>query len=354
MSTPTVSVVIPAYQRAHSILRSIDSALAQTMSDLEVIVVDDGSTDGTIEIVRAIPDARVRLLVHETNRGGNAARQTGIDAARGQWVAFLDSDDLWVETKLARQLERLAEMGPDYRFCYTWYDIDLGNGTVLPPRGTSIEGFRRPEFLVGNVVGTFSTMLIAHALLDEISGLNVTLPSCQDWDLVIRANRVAGICVVPMALVHYSHADGDPHRIEPPDVGGRGAPTRLRDAARGLPGDDRRGGRGQPAIPHGGLRPARRRPGRPARRSGHEVRRGNPGPGRICRPHGRPGGASAVEDGRPRLKERGSTSGNASPRPRGIQAPSRRDPRHQVGLKAQRLVTRAQLGGRATEVGGPS
>lgn len=213
MSTPTVSVVIPAYQRAHSILRSIDSALAQTMSDLEVIVVDDGSTDGTIEIVRAIPDARVRLLVHETNRGGNAARQTGIDAARGQWVAFLDSDDLWVETKLARQLERLAEMGPDYRFCYTWYDIDLGNGTVLPPRGTSIEGFRRPEFLVGNVVGTFSTMLIAHALLDEISGLNVTLPSCQDWDLVIRANRVAGICVVPMALVHYSHADGDPHRI---------------------------------------------------------------------------------------------------------------------------------------------
>lgn len=213
MSAPLVSVVIPTYQRAGSVRASIGSVLAQTMSDLEVIVVDDGSTDGTPELVRAVPDDRVRLIVHETNRGGNAARQTGIDAARGAWVAFLDSDDIWVATKLARQLDRLAKAGPDFRFCYTWYDVHLDDGTVLPPRETSVEGFRRAEPLVGNVVGTFSTMLLARDLLTEVGGLDVTLPSCQDWDLVIRVNRVTGICVVPEVLVHYAHAAGDPHRI---------------------------------------------------------------------------------------------------------------------------------------------
>ncbi|QQS01216.1 MAG: glycosyltransferase family 2 protein [Austwickia sp.] len=213
MDAPLVSVVIPAYQRAASVRASIDSALAQTMGDLEVIVVDDGSTDGTPEAVRAVRDPRVRLIVHETNRGGNAARQTGIDAARGTWVAFLDSDDTWAEAKLARQLARLAQAGADFRFCYTWYDVILGDGTVRPPRGTSVEGFHRPELLAGNIVGTFSTMLVARDLLAELGGLDLSLPSCQDWDLVIRANRVTGLCVVPEVLVHYAHAEGDPHRI---------------------------------------------------------------------------------------------------------------------------------------------
>lgn len=213
MSTPLVSVVIPSYQRAQTVRTSIDSVLAQTLTDIEVIVVDDGSTDGTQDIVRSVPDDRVRLIAHHTNRGGNAARQTGIDAAQGKWVAFLDSDDRWANTKLFRQLERLAECGDGYGLCYTWYDLHLGDGTILPPRGTSVEGCRRPEFLVGNVVGTFSTMLIARDLLTQIGGLNETLPSCQDWDLVIRVNRVAGICVVPETLVHYAHADGDPYRI---------------------------------------------------------------------------------------------------------------------------------------------
>lgn len=213
MAEISVSVVVPTYERVASVRASLDSVLRQTMPDLEVIVVDDASTDGTADLVRAIPDERVRLIVHETNRGGNAARQTGIDAARGRWVAFLDSDDIWLETKLARQLERLESAGPDYGFCYTWYAVQLEDGTLLPPRGTSVEGFARPEFLVGNVVGTFSTMCVAREVLDRIGGLDQGLPSCQDWDLVIRANRVTGVCVVPEVLVVYSHAGGDPHRI---------------------------------------------------------------------------------------------------------------------------------------------
>ena len=213
MTPPLVSVVIPAYQRAESIGRAIDSALAQTMGDLEVIVVDDGSTDGTAEVVRAVPDSRVRLLAHETNKGGNAARQTGIDAAQGTWVAFLDSDDAWLPEKLARQLARLAEAGPDYGLCYTWFWIEAPNEPPRPSQAVTVEGLRRPELLAGNLVGTFSTMLVSRAVLGQVGGLDLSLPSCQDWDLVIRLNRISSVCVVPEPLAHYALSGNDPYRI---------------------------------------------------------------------------------------------------------------------------------------------
>lgn len=210
---PTVSVVIPAFQRAGSIGRAVDSALRQTAADLEVIVVDDGSRDGTADVVRGIADPRVRLIEHATNRGGNAARQTGIDAARGRWVAFLDSDDLWLPGKLDKQLARLQDAGPDYGFCYTWFETHLADGCVLPPREVHAEGVRNGEFVTHQAVGTFSTIVISRAVLTAIGGLDVTLPACQDWDLVLRANRVTGLCVVPEVLARYHHAESDPHRI---------------------------------------------------------------------------------------------------------------------------------------------
>lgn len=210
---PLVSVVIPAFRRAETVRRAVESVLSQTVADLEVIVVDDGSRDGTEQIITEIEDERVGLIVHETNRGGNAARQTGIDAARGTWVAFLDSDDIWLPLKLEKQLARLEEAGERYGFCYTWYDVALGDGSFLPSREVYVEGIHCPEVLTGHSVGTFSTMMVSRAVLEQVGGVDQSLPACQDWDLVIRINQVTGICVVPEPLVHYSHVENDPHRI---------------------------------------------------------------------------------------------------------------------------------------------
>ncbi|GAB76693.1 Glycosyl transferase family 2 [Austwickia chelonae] len=212
-SSPSVSVIVPTYRRAGSIRRAVESALAQTVTDLEVVVVDDGSRDGTDEVVHGLGDERIRLFTHETNRGGNAARQTGMDQARGTWLAFLDSDDLWLPEKLEKQLQRLDEQGPEYGFCYTWYDIELNDGSFLPPRQVRAEGLHRPELIAEPLVGTFSTMMVSRAVAEQVGGVDLSLPACQDWEFVSRVSQVTGVCVVPEVLVHYWHGAGDPHRI---------------------------------------------------------------------------------------------------------------------------------------------
>src|SRR5690348_12324408 len=106
-SGDTISVIIPLYNRREEIRRAIASALRQSHAPYEVVVVDDGSRDGSAEAVAALGDKRIRLLRHERNQGASAARNTGIAAAEGEWIALLDSDDEWAPEKLARQLETL-------------------------------------------------------------------------------------------------------------------------------------------------------------------------------------------------------------------------------------------------------
>ncbi len=108
---PTVSVVIPTYNRAHLVGRAIQSVLNQTYQDFEIIVVDDGSTDNTEEVVKSFNDPRIRYLRHDQNRGGSAARNTGINMARGEYIAFQDSDDEWLPEKLEKQM-RVFENAP--------------------------------------------------------------------------------------------------------------------------------------------------------------------------------------------------------------------------------------------------
>jgi len=104
-TAPSVSVVIPTYNRLGTLPRALESVLRQTYDDIEVIVVDDCSADGSWEYLQSISDPRLRVVRHETNRGGSAARNTGIKAARADLIAFQDSDDEWLVTKLATQIE---------------------------------------------------------------------------------------------------------------------------------------------------------------------------------------------------------------------------------------------------------
>jgi glycosyltransferase involved in cell wall biosynthesis len=111
-------VVLPTFNRLYCLPRAVESVLRQTFTDIELIVVDDGSSDGTMDYLRTVSDPRLRVLRHEVNKHGAAARNTGIAAARAPWIAFQDSDDEWLVTMLERQVARVAEAGPEYGASY--------------------------------------------------------------------------------------------------------------------------------------------------------------------------------------------------------------------------------------------
>src|ERR1700735_1430197 len=123
---PKVSVVIPTYNRADKVRRGVESVLAQTFLDLEVIVVDDGSSDETGQTLKHAFGDRIRYYF-QTNQGASVARNKGIEEARGEWIAFLDSDDLWEKEKLELQFMALERFGSQCSACYT--DVRFFNHT---------------------------------------------------------------------------------------------------------------------------------------------------------------------------------------------------------------------------------
>ncbi len=117
MNTELVSVVIPTYNRKDLILRSVRSVEEQDYKNIEIIVVDDGSTDGTYKLFENYPDERVRYIRYEENKGACYARNLGADNAKGEYIAFQDSDDVWRPDKLRKQLDYIKESGADLVYC---------------------------------------------------------------------------------------------------------------------------------------------------------------------------------------------------------------------------------------------
>ena len=123
-ANPKVSVVITTYNRAVLLPRAVRSVLAQTFEDYELIIVDDCSTDDTPDVIRTFVDSRIRVVRHAENTGQSAAINTGIRIARGEYIAFPDDDDEWVESKLLRQVRTLDASSPRVGLVYTWFDHD--------------------------------------------------------------------------------------------------------------------------------------------------------------------------------------------------------------------------------------
>ena len=210
-----ISVVIPVYNRETKIGRALAGVCAQTYGNIEIVVVDDASTDGTAAAVEAFGDPRVRLVRHDRNRGAGAARNSGVAAARGDWIAFQDSDDDWLPEKLARQAAMLAELPADYvgLFCTK---IDYGvdeRGRRGPRRACCIprpderiaSGDLHPRLLRGNVIGP-QTTLIAKAAYAAAGGFDTRLRNNNDWDFFIRlsAEGKIGFLDDPLVVVMYS------------------------------------------------------------------------------------------------------------------------------------------------------
>lgn len=197
---PAVSIVIPTYNRAHCLPRSLESVLRQTFDDFEVIVVDDCSTDSTQDYLKTINDPRLRVLRHDQNKGGSAARNTGIKAARADLVAFQDSDDEWLVTKLARQVEEYRKTNsPDYGavYCGKVTYGEAGFGDMGPRRVyyapmlhcTETSGDILLQLLKTPMIST-QTLMVRKDLLDQIGGFDETARIGQDWDLTVRLARI--------------------------------------------------------------------------------------------------------------------------------------------------------------------
>ncbi len=211
----TVSVVIPTYDRADVLPRAVESVLDQTMTDLELLVVDDGSTDGTRAVLDGFDDDRLRVIEHETNRGANVARNTGIDEADGEYVAFLDSDDEWRPPKLERQLERIRSGPSTHVAAYCDFERErsgvggrlIGAAASLLARADDPGPREGGEELVGEILadrlhsGAGSTLVVETDVARRVGGFDEELDRFQDPEFLLRVLQEGTLAYVDEPLV---------------------------------------------------------------------------------------------------------------------------------------------------------
>jgi glycosyltransferase involved in cell wall biosynthesis len=218
-------VVIPAFNRAATIRGAIESVLRQTYSDFELVVVDDGSSDGTLEAAAEVRDPRVRLVASPRNMGAAAARNRGVDEARGAWIAFQDSDDEWLPGKLEKQMARLEAPGYGGAYCGL---LTLGGledradarmrPSYIPDPGLAlVDGHILETLLRGNMIST-QTLVVRRDLFLELGRFDEDTTPVEDWDFALRLAARGPIAFVDEPLVHQ--------RFSPNSIT-RGAARRL-------------------------------------------------------------------------------------------------------------------------------
>ncbi len=201
-----ISVIIPVYNRVNLIGRALDSVYAQSRSAQEVIVVDDGSSDGTGDYVRTyFPQAR---YIRQSNQGVSAARNRGIVAARGDWLAFLDSDDEWLPQKLQIQCE-VMEANPEHRICHS--------NEIWVRRGRRVNPMRKHAKSGGNIfrrclprcVISPSAVIVHRSVLETVGKFDEAFPACEDYDLWLRVCAVYAVLYVeqPLIIKYGGHPD---------------------------------------------------------------------------------------------------------------------------------------------------
>ena len=200
----SVSAVVPAYNAARTLPATLASIESQTVNVLEILVVDDGSTDATAEVARST-GARDLRVITQTNAGHAAARNTGIAEARGRYVAFLDADDLWLPDKLARQLEEIRR-DPGIRALQTGaarVDDELRLLWSEPCQRSQNQLWDTLCFR--NMPALMSTLLVERELLEEVGGFDPSLVILQDWDLAIRLTQRGQLHSLPDVLSAYRY-----------------------------------------------------------------------------------------------------------------------------------------------------
>ncbi|EAW35914.1 glycosyltransferase [Lyngbya sp. PCC 8106] len=206
---PIISVIIPAYNAEKTIKKTIQSVLNQTFLDWELIVVDDGSTDSTKEVVAEIKDNRI-FLFSFPNAGVSAARNRGVNKSSGEFLAFIDADDLWTPDKLELQLKALQEH-PKAAVAYSWTDyIDESDQIIYSGRHITLNGNIYEKLLVRYVLENGSNFLIRKDAYLKVGGFDESIFGVEDWDLSIRLSQLYKFVAIPKTQVLYRMS---PHSI---------------------------------------------------------------------------------------------------------------------------------------------
>jgi len=213
MKNDFITVVIPTYNRATFLKDAIDSVLAQTFLDFELIVVDDGSTDDTPKLLSSYNN-KVRVIT-QTNQGPSAARNRGIEAAKGKWIAFLDSDDVWKPDKLKKQVRFITDH-PDTKICQT-EEVWIRNGKRVNPRKKHEmhSGWIYEKCLPLCIVSP-SSVMIHQDVFEKVGLFDETMPACEDYDLWLRIAPHYPIFLIREQLIvkQGGHADQQSRAVE--------------------------------------------------------------------------------------------------------------------------------------------
>lgn len=209
-----ISIVIPTYNREHLIIEAIETCVLQTYRPLEIVVVDDGSTDRTVAFVQnwnkgASPKEVILKIVQQENKGGNAARNNGIKNSSGEYIAFLDSDDLWNKTKLKKQYDLIIQNSAIGGVYCGLRQIEVGSGKVLTDeKRTYTEGNILSQLLIKDVTAPTSTYIIRKKIFNEVGYFDECLQARQDWDMWIRIAEKYEIRAVKENLMDLRHHEG--------------------------------------------------------------------------------------------------------------------------------------------------
>ncbi len=201
---PNISVIIPTYNRAHTLPRALESVLAQTLPPVEIIVINDGSTDDTKNVLANYPGL---IFVDKKNVGVSAARNRGIEKAQGKWIAFLDSDDEWLPNKLEKQWTAICDN--DKLICHT-DEIWIRNGKRVNPmkKHQKFGGFIYEKCLPLCVISP-SSVMIHKSVFDDIGVFDESLEVCEDYDLWLRiCSKYPVLFLDELLIVKYGgHVD---------------------------------------------------------------------------------------------------------------------------------------------------
>lgn len=202
MGAKEVSVILPTRNRSSMLATALRSVVGQIDVDIEVIVVDDASTDNTSETVEALGDPRLRLIQHAMPQGPNAARNRGAAEARGDWLAFLDDDDIWAPDKLVRQLRTAEESKADWVYAGSVNvdeRLEVIHGVPPPPPDRVMDVLLH----YNPIPASASNVAVRRAAFEGENGFNEDLRACEEWELWIRLAKTGAPAWVPSPLVAY-------------------------------------------------------------------------------------------------------------------------------------------------------
>jgi glycosyltransferase involved in cell wall biosynthesis len=199
---PIISAIIPVHDGEKTIKNTIDSVLNQTFTDFELIIINDGSQDSTLEVINRIRDPRLKVFSYP-NSGVSESRNRGLELATGEFISFLDADDLWTPDKLEAQFKALQE-NPKAAVAYSWSDwIDESSQFLRSGGHITVNGNAYEKLLLRDFIESGSNPLIRRQALDEVGGFEPSITHAEDWDMWLRLAARYEFVAVPLPQILY-------------------------------------------------------------------------------------------------------------------------------------------------------